>query len=282
MSRPAPGPVCALYVPGDRPERFAKAAVSGADLVVIDLEDAVAPAAKAAAREYAADYLTGSTSSIPVALRINSRRSEAFADDMSLLRQLAGSGRLPAEVRVPKVESPADVADVAGIPGIAIAALIETARGLVAVHEIAAAKGIVSIGLGESDLRSELMVDGDIGMAHPRSVLVIAAAAAGLRAPALAAYPDLPDLDGLAGSCAAGRALGCYGRTAIHPSQVAVIRHAFAPTASEIRAAQDIIARLDAGRRSDHGAVRTDSGAMADPAMRGWAETILARAYRRG
>lgn len=282
MRRPPPGPVCALYVPGDRPERFAKAAASGADLVVIDLEDAVAPAAKAAARVHAADYLTGSTVSTPFALRINSCRSEVFADDLTLLRRLAGSGRLPAEVRVPKVESAADIADVAGIPGIAIAVLIETARGLVAVHGIAAAEGIVSIGLGEADLRSELMVDGDIGMAHPRSILVVAAAAAGLRAPAMAAYPDLPDLDGLADSCAAGRALGCYGRSAVHPNQVPVIRRAFSPTVGEIRAANDVLARLDAGMRSDDGAVRTGSGAMADPAMRGRAETVLARAAQQG
>ena len=278
MTPPAPGPVCALYVPGDRRDRFTKAAASGADLVVIDLQDAVAPAAKSVARANAGDFLTGPAVSTPVALRINARGTEAYDQDLDLLRRLAGSGRLPAEVRVPKVESVADLADLADIAGIAIAALIETARGLPAATEIAATDGVISVGLGEADLGSELMVDGDAGMAYARSVLIVAAAAAGLRSPAMAAYPDLPDLSGLADSCAAGRALGCYGRSAVHPSQVAVIRRAFAPTASEIEAARDTLARLDAGEKSGHGVLRTRSGAMADPAMRGRAQTVLARA----
>jgi len=279
MKTPVPGPVCALYVPGDRPDRFEKAARSGADQVVIDLEDAVAPDGKAQARINSAEYL-GSPNRVmtAVVLRINGVDTEHFEADMILLHQLAAHGHLPAEVRLPKVESADEVAILAAIPGLAVAALIESALGLEAATDIASARGVVSIGLGEADLRSELMLESEDSLAYARSRVVVAAAAAGLRSPAMAAYPNLEDVQGLASSCQLGRTLGCYGRSAVHPHQIPVIRDAFRPTIDEVTAAREILRSLDAGLEAGRGVVRNASGAMVDAAMRRRAEILLARA----
>lgn len=277
-----PGPVCALYVPGDRPDRFAKAAKSGADMMIIDLEDSVAPVAKAIARTNVMEYLRQANAAIPVAVRINASSSQYFSADVLLLGQLAVAGLLPIEVRVPKVEGARDLSDVVMVAGSRVAALVESAAGLLAAAQIAATAGVISIGLGESDLRSELMLEGESGFAYPRSVIVVAAAAAGLRSPAMAAFADLPDLVGLAASCAMGRALGCYGRSAVHPSQIPVIREAFRPTAAAVTAAEGSLERLDSALTAAQGVIRTSSGAMADEAMRHHAETLLRRSAQFG
>lgn len=272
-----PGPISALYVPGDRPDRFAKAAQSGADMMIIDLEDSVAPAAKAIARTNTWEYLRQANAQIPVGLRINASNSPYFSTDLHFLGQLAAAGLHPTEVRVPKVEGARDLADVVMVAGPRVAALVESAAGLLAAAQIAATEGVISIGLGEADLRSELMLQGESGFDYPRSVIVVAAAAAGLRSPAMAAFADLTDLVGLAASCAVGQKLGCYGRSAVHPSQIPVIREAFRPTMAEVTAARDLLQRLDSALTTARGVVRTHSGAMADEAMRHHAETLLRR-----
>ncbi|GGM13932.1 HpcH/HpaI aldolase/citrate lyase family protein [Nakamurella endophytica] len=275
--RAAPGPVCALYVPGDRPERFAKAVASGADLVVLDLEDAVAAERKDLART-AVETFVGEigteVAGVGMAIRVNARGTVGWAEDLELLRRLLGAGHRPAEVRLPKTESPADVAALRAAADVPVAALIESARGLLAAPEVAAAPGVVSVGLGEADLRSDLGIEGDAAFAPLRLQLAVAASAAGLRRPAMAAYPALDDLDGLARSCAAGRAVGCHGRSAVHPRQVPVIRRAFRPTAGELAAAREVLEALD----GPAGAARTADGSMVDAAMRGWAEATLALA----
>ncbi len=268
------GPVCGIYVPGDRADRFSKAVASGADLVVLDLEDAVAPAAKAVARERVTAFLTGGTAPVDLAVRVNAVDSAFFAADLAALESWSGAGARLSEVRVPKVQHPSDVTTVAAF--FPVAALIETARGVTGCEAIAAAPGVVSLGLGESDLRSELLVAGEEAFDYLRSRIVVAAAAADLRPPAMAAYPQIEDLDGLAKSCARGRSLGMYGRSAIHPSQVSVIKAAFRPGETEVRWAHDVLAALEAGDRQAQGVVRAADGSMVDAAMRRRAETIVA------
>jgi citrate lyase subunit beta / citryl-CoA lyase len=247
--------VTALYVPGDRPDRFDKAVASGADTVILDLEDAVAPARRAAAREHVAAWLA-TRPDVDAQVRIGS------LDDLAAL---------PADVpiRLPKVESPADVDAVWGRD---VHALIETALGIERAYDIASHPRVVSIGLGEADLAADLGIADESALAWIRVRAVVAARAAGLPAPMMSAYTDGADLDGLAASCALGRALGMAGRTAIHPRQVPVIAAVFAPTDAELAWAKEVLAALDG---ADTGVATLASGAMVDAAMVRRARTLL-------
>jgi citrate lyase subunit beta/citryl-CoA lyase len=257
--------ITGLYVPGDRPERFAKAVASGADLVILDLEDAVAADRKDGAREHVVAWLESRSPKPPVVeVRVN-------AGSMADLEALADV-RAPFGVRLPKVESAADVdaVDAALGPGVAVSALIETARGLENVAAIAAHPAVTSISLGEADLASDLASADVAVLDWARVRLLVAARAAGLPAPMMAVFTDIGDLDGLAADTRRGKAMGYIGRTAIHPSQVLVIAAAFAPTAEESAWATEVLAATAAG-----GVTTLASGEMVDPAMRRRAESIL-------
>lgn len=260
--------ITALYVPGDRPERVAKALGSGADAVIVDLEDAVAPAHKDLAREGLAALLRGVTASGPeVQVRINARGSAWHEADVAAVAALpAGIG-----VRVPKVTARDDVAAVAAAaPDRPIHVLLESAIGIERAFDIASS-GIATLGLGEADLRSQLGLpggpEGERGLQWIRSRVVVAAAAAGLPAPLMSAYADVRDLDGLASSCGAGRALGFLGRTAIHPAQLPVIRSAFRPSEAELVRAREIVARVGEAAADGSGTVVLDDGTFLDVAM---------------
>jgi citrate lyase subunit beta/citryl-CoA lyase len=266
--------VCtALYVPGDRPDRFGKAQSSGADVVVIDLEDAVAPSAKDAARAAAVDWIAAQPD-CPVQVRVNAVDTPWFAADAAALRAVAGR----FDVRLPKAESGADLDAVVGAlgAGVALHVLVETARGVESIVEIAGHPATVSICLGESDLRSELGFEGDVGLAWVRSRLVIAARAAGLPAPLMSVWPDVLDLDGLARSCATGRALGLFGRAVIHPRQIPVVVEAFRPSAQDLDRARAVVEALEAALAAGRGVATLPSGGMVDAAMRPAAERLLA------
>jgi citrate lyase subunit beta / citryl-CoA lyase len=237
----------ALYVPGDRPDRFDKAAASGADSVILDLEDSVAPAHRTAAREHVAKWLAGGPE-IDVQVRIGS------LDDLAALPD-------DVAIRLPKVGSADDVGAVGERD---VHALVETASGVEHAYPIASHPRVVSIGLGEADLAADLGITAESALEWIRVRVVVAARAAGLPAPMMSAYTDIADLDGLAGSCAVGRALGMVGRTAIHPRQLPVIRAAFAPTTEELAWAQEVLAALDG---AEVGVAVLRSGAMIDAAM---------------
>lgn len=260
-------PVTWLYVPGDRPERFDKAAASGADVVIIDLEDAVAPARKDEARANAAAYLAGRsrTGSVEVHVRVNDLAGGRGRDDLDALAGLPG---LDA-VRLPKVES-AGVLDGLGVRAYA---LLESAAGIVAAQAIAAHPAVAGIALGEQDLAAELSITDETAMNHLRLQAVIAAAAAGLPPVPMSVYPDIKDEAGLAASCRAGRALGLFGRTAIHPRQIPVIRRAFAPTREEADRAAEIVQAAEQAERAGTGAVALPDGRFVDA-------PIVARARR--
>jgi citrate lyase subunit beta / citryl-CoA lyase len=214
--------ITGLYVPGDRPDRFAKAVATGADLVVLDLEDAVAPARKAFARDAVAAWLAEAGVDCVVQVRVNA----GDADDLAALRGLTGF-----EVRLPKVESGADVDRVAAaLPGVAVTALLESAFGVEHAAELAAHPAVTRLGLGESDLASELGTRTDLVLDHARVRLLYAARAAGLPAPMLSVYPAIRDLAGLRADTERGRSLGWVGRVAVHPAQLPVIAAVFAPS----------------------------------------------------
>jgi citrate lyase subunit beta / citryl-CoA lyase len=258
--------VTALYVPGDRPERFAKAVATGAQLVILDLEDAVPAGHKDAARRHVVEWLGSAAAKPPfVEVRVNAGDPADLAALAVVTSEFA--------VRLPKVESPGDVdAALAGIGrAVPIAVLIETARGLEAAAEIVAHPAVASIGLGEADLASDLGSADETVLDWSRVRLLVAARAAGKAPPMMSVFTDIGDLDGLATDTRRGRAMGFVGRTAIHPSQVPVIAAAFAPTDEEVEWANDVLGATGGG-----GVTTLGSGEMVDPAMRGRAESILA------
>ena len=259
MTSLAAPPLTWLYVPGDRPERFAKAIESEADVVIVDLEDAVAPAHKDDARENARVLLSNATPK-PVTVRINDIRSHWGAADLAMLRD----ARNLAGIRVPKVEGAADIRAVRNALGsrlVPLNCLIESARGVEAAFEIASADPTVAtIGLGEADLRSDLGVADEDGLLWARSRIVVAARAAGLVSPAMAVYTKVGDARGLAASCRRGRALGFVGRAAIHPQQLSVIADCFTPTETEVAAARELLQTLDGAIGTAHGVVVLQNG----------------------
>ncbi|MFC4010494.1 HpcH/HpaI aldolase/citrate lyase family protein [Nonomuraea purpurea] len=260
-----------LYVPGDRPERFAKAAASGADVVIIDLEDAVAPARKDEARANAVAYLRERPAEGQVHVRINDLATARGREDLAAVGQLADG------VRVPKVES-AEVLDaIAGAPAYA---LLESAAGLVNARAIAAHPSVAGIALGEQDLAAELSITDENAMNHLRLQAVIAAAAAGLPPVPMSVYPNVQDEAGLLASSRAGRALGLFGRTAIHPRQIPVIRRAFRPTEEEAARAAEIVEAARAAEQAGLGAVALPDGRFVDAPIVARARRTVALARR--
>ncbi|MEZ3178557.1 CoA ester lyase [Streptomyces pimonensis] len=236
-------PLTWLYAPGDRPPVVAKALAAGADVVVIDLEDAVAPDRKAYARSATAELLRD-PQPVPVHVRVNALSGPWARADLAAIAPAPGLSGL----RLPKVSSPSDVVRVArravsarGGP-LPLYALLETALGIEHAHAVAAAHpSLRGIALGEADLRADLGVRDDAGLDWSRSRVVVAARAAGLAPPAQSVHPDIRDLDELRASCAHGRALGFLGRAAIHPRQLPVIERAYLPTEEEIERAETIV-----------------------------------------
>ncbi|MEU0569182.1 CoA ester lyase [Nonomuraea sp. NPDC005983] len=263
-------PVTWLYVPGDRPERFAKAAASGADVVIIDLEDAVVPARKDEARANAVAYLRGrdATGEVEVHVRLNDLATRRGLDDLAALGGVPG---LDA-VRLPKVESAASLDVLEGFP-VPAYALLESAAGIVAAPAIAAHPRVAGLALGEQDLAAELSITAGSAMDHLRLQVVLAAAAAGLPPVPMSVYPDIRDEDGLIASCVAGRALGLFGRTAIHPRQLPAIRRAFTPTEEETARAVEIVQAAERAEQAGLGAIALPDGRFVDA-------PVVARARR--
>ncbi|SEG80310.1 citrate lyase subunit beta / citryl-CoA lyase [Actinacidiphila yanglinensis] len=276
-------PLTWLYAPGDRPDVVAKALVSGADVVLVDLEDAVPPARKEYARAATAELLAAPVPGpVAVHVRINALDGPLFAADLAALAGLPGLGGL----RLPKVAGPGDVAAVlaayrraagpdAAAPG--LYALLESALGVENAFAIATADPAVrGLALGEADLRADLGITDEEGLAWPRVRAVVAARAAGLAPPAQSVYPDVRDLDGLGASCRRGRALGFLGRAAIHPRQLPVIARAYLPSPREVDAARETVEAAAA----TPGALALPDGRFVDPAVVAGARRILALASR--
>ena len=256
-------PLTWLYVPADRPDRVEKAIASAAHAVIVDLEDGVAPAAKADARSNL-PALLGHRRDKPVYVRVNA----GDADDLEVVATLAIEG-----VHVPKVAGPGDVPSL----GLPVHCLIESAAGVEAAYAIARTHGVAGISLGEADLRSETGAL-EAGLDWVRSRIVNAAVAAGLPRPPQSVYPHLNDDEGLARSCRRGRELGHLGRSAIHPAQLVIIEQAYLPTEEETARARATVERLEHAL----GAATLASGEFVDAAMLGAARQIVAVAARYG
>ncbi|MEU9706521.1 aldolase/citrate lyase family protein [Streptomyces sp. NPDC047981] len=272
--RTTPFPLTWLYAPGDRPAVVQKALASGADVVIVDLEDAVAPDRKAYALEATADLLAD-PHPVPVHVRIHTPR------DIPTLASLPGLRGL----RVPKVTHATDIHRIAdavteftGVTdGIPLYPLLENALAVERAYAIATAHPAVhGIALGEADLRADLGVRSDSGLDWSRGRLVVAARAAALPPPAQSVHPDIRDLDALAASCARGRALGFFGRAAIHPRQLPVIEQAYFPTPDEVAAAEEVVKAAE----TEEGALALPDGRFVDAAVVEGARRVLTLAAR--
>ncbi|MEV6382123.1 CoA ester lyase [Streptomyces sp. NPDC051773] len=275
---PRPFPLTWLYAPGDRPEVVTKALASGAEVVIVDLEDAVAPDRKAYARAATAELLS-TTPPVPVHVRVNALKTPDAEKDLETLAPLPGLSAL----RLPKITSADEVARVAERTApaeggaVALYALLESALGVERAYDIATAHpALRGIALGEADLRADLAVSDDRALDWPRSRVILAARAAGLPSPAQSIYPDTRDLEGLAASSARGRALGFLGRAAIHPRQLPVIERAYTPTPQEVESAERTL-RAAAGTA---GAQALPDGRFIDPAVVAAARRTLTLAAR--
>jgi citrate lyase subunit beta / citryl-CoA lyase len=269
-------PLTWLYAPASRPELVEKAIASRAHAVIVDLEDAVAPGAKEEARR-ALPGLLGGRLAKPVHVRVNRLDSPFGRADLEVAAALAGV----TGIHLPKVEGPEDVlAALAALGAVErpLHCLIESARGIESAYAIASSHRLVGgLSLGEADLGNELGAEED-GLDWARSRTINAAVAAGLQRPPQSVYPRLRDDDGLARSCARGRALGHLGRTAIHPAQLPVIEAAYLPTEREVEEARALLAQL----ARDPGAAVLDDGSFVDAAFRRRAELTAALGERYG
>ncbi|TCM46508.1 citrate lyase subunit beta/citryl-CoA lyase [Rhizobium sp. PP-F2F-G48] len=251
-----------LFVPGNRPERFEKAAASGADAIVIDLEDAVPGDAKNEARA----ALQADFSHMPVLVRVNGEGTPWHADDMAVVSKLPF-----AAIIVPKAELGGVLADIAANYGLPVLPLIETARGLSQARQIAKLPGVARLVFGTVDFCA------DLGCAHireallaARTELVLASRLAGLQSPIDGVTTSIDDGALVASDARYALDLGFGGKLAIHPRQIEAIRTGFKPTPSEVEWAEKVVASGD-------GAAAVN-GAMVDEPVRIRARFILARA----
>lgn len=262
-----------LVTPATTLRMIEKAAGLGCDSLVLDLEDAVAPAMKATARDTlrrACERLDFGDREVTV--RINGLGTPWFLDDLLALEGLGVAG-----VVVPKVHRPEDVVVVdtllrqlelrGGRRGLALLPLIESARGLEAAAEIGRASGrVAALIFGAGDFTADTGIAfTPAALVHARARLALAAAAAGVQA-LDHVHPVVADLDGLRRSAEEARALGFHGKWAIHPAQVPVINEAFAPSPAEIDEARRIMAAYETAKAQGQGAITVD-GALVDEAV---------------
>lgn len=268
-------PRSALFVPATRPERIAKALASGADAVIVDLEDAVAEAAKTAARADLEQALLAAPE-LRVWVRINSAAHPAHGADLALcqrLEQVRG-------VVLPKAESAAQIDHVLAMTAKPVWPIIESACGLDRLKEIAKAAGVERLVLGGLDLGLDLGLESGTAAAErlldqARFRLLLEGRLAGLPAPLDSVFPAIDDLPGLAMATRSARDQGFSGLLCIHPRQVAVVHDTLTPTQTEIDWAQRVIA----ASQGDLGVFVVD-GKMVDAPVIGRAQRLLRRLGR--
>ena len=266
-----------LFVPADRPERYARALSAGTGAVIVDLEDAVAPEHKAHAREQLAEGLAG----LPAAdlqrllVRVNACGTPWHDGDRALMAQLSAQGL--AGVVLPKAERAVDLASMATAlgPGGVLVPLIESAAGLAALDAIAGAPQVLRLAFGHLDFQADLGLSCDADeteLVPVRLALVLATRRAGLAAPIDGVTPDWRDTQRLEAEARRARRGGFGAKLCIHPSQVATVHAALGPTADELAWARRV---RDAAQASGGGVISLD-GRMVDAPVVRLAERLLA------
>ncbi|MGN7861256.1 HpcH/HpaI aldolase/citrate lyase family protein [Microbacterium sp. 22303] len=264
--------VTALFVPGNHPERFRKAAGSGADIVIIDLEDAVGDADKDAARLCLTEYIASegpSQTAARIVARVNPSHSLFHGPDIDALRAPAARELIDA-VMVPKAEDPSLLENLArDLPGTPLIALIESAIGMENAVALGRATAVVRLAFGAVDFAEDVgATQGSLTVESTRARLVLASRIAGCAAPLDSPALDIRDTAAVDQEARRAHGLGYGGKMCIHPSQVDVVRRAFSPTNNEVAWARQIV------EVAGPGAVQVD-GYMVDPPVIARAQRIL-------
>lgn len=279
-----------LYVPGDRETMLSKARERGADALIVDLEDAVAPASKSEALEITASWVAeGHLGGPPVWVRVNNHPDLIDTEIRSVV------GPHLTGIMVPKIESAADMAAAAAIVSdaeqlaglssgsIRMMAFIETAAAVLAVDGILGVDGVDGIVLGEADLSAELAVrlsPNEWEFLPFRMQMIVACAAAGLDPPVGPVHTDFRDLDALRRSTEALARMGFMSRQAIHPAQVPVINDVFTPDLEQVERARRLVEAADSAMARGDGVFLDDDGRLVDEAILRSARRIVEVAER--
>jgi citrate lyase subunit beta / citryl-CoA lyase len=260
-----------LFVPGTRPDRFGKAVASGADAVIIDLEDAVAPEDKHNARAAAAEFVDAA----PAVVRINSLDSPWLEADLAALK----GRRYLKGVMVPKGSSPEELAAVPRALGpVPLVVLVESAAGVMRAAELASVPGVVRLAFGNLDFAADTGISpsqpDEPELLYACSLLVLASKAAGLAGPVAGVTQSVTDPTIVARDAERQRRLGFTGKLLIHPGQVARAKRAFQALEQDLDWANRILAAVASSRD----AVVLVNGEMVDKPVILRAERILAAA----
>jgi citrate lyase subunit beta/citryl-CoA lyase len=258
-----------LFVPGNRPERFAKAAAAQPDIVILDLEDAVAAPDKDLARAHAGQWLSAGN---PAMVRINAAGTPWHERDLELIRD----HRAPAMLA--KAETPDQIGRITDTaPGVPVVPLIETAIAVAEIHRLCAVPGVVRVAFGSIDLANELGVDPDDreALLLHRSMLVLASAAARLAPPIDGVTTVFTQTQPVTDDVHYARRRGLTAKLCIHPAQVSAVHAALVPSDSELSWARRIVDALGSGES----AAAVD-GQMVDLPVLERARRILATAGR--
>lgn len=257
-----------LFLPASNPRAIEKARSLAADMIVLDLEDAVKPEDKAEARRAAAEAARAGFGGRPTAIRVNATGSEPFGEDIVALRRGAAD-----YIILPKVTDQRQLHDAGQLTEKPMLAMIETAAGVLAAPSIAL--GAAALIIGTNDLAADLGMPagaGREGLSHALQTVVLAARAAGIAA-FDGVYNRLEDDDGLAEECRQGRAFGYDGKSLIHPSQIDTANRLFGPSEDEVAAAERLIAAATGG-------AERFEGRMIETLHVDAARSVLARARR--
>ena len=269
----------ALYVPGDAGDKLAKALDRGADEIIVDLEDAVAPPAKDQARELVRVWLHDLPMLANVGVWVRVNPGPLLETDV---RAIADAPALTG-VMVAKTETPDELVALDRLltslgSQAAVVPLLESASAVLRAVEIAKAPRVQRLQIGEADLRADIGVtpgDDERELLYVRSHVVLASTAAGIAPPIAPVSTNFRDLDAFRASTEALARLGFVGRACIHPAQVAIANEVFTPTAEQVASARALVEKWE---RDGAGVAVDDRGQFVDEAVIRQARLVLARA----
>lgn len=278
-----------LFAPGMDERKMAKALASAADALILDIEDAVAISEKPRARRMIGEFLAAQPAERQIYVRVNDVGTGWTAEDIAAVSAPGLAG-----IILPKVEAGETIRTVsalidraeraAGLPAgqVRLNAIVETARGLVNINEIAMAGGgrLDILMFGAADYTADIGIptaNSGPHILHGKIATIVASRAAGLSTPVDTVFFDITDDAGLAADCAEAKALGFQGKAVIHPRQIDPVNAAFTPSDAEVAAARRIVDGFEDAERNGIGAVQID-GKLVDYAMLKTARRTLSTA----
>lgn len=270
----------ALYVPGDAPDKLRKALDRGADELIVDLEDAVAPANKALARDVVFAWLDGiEKTDVKVWVRINPGADRFLdVDAIAECEELEGFVVAKTETAAELVELDARLTELGSTAK--VVPLLESAGAVLAAREIAAAPRVERLQIGEADLRADVGIEPGVDereLLFSRSYVVFASSAAGIQPPIAPVSTEFRDLDAYRASTEALARMGFVGRACIHPAQAVVANEVFTPSEEKVMWAREVLDALEAAEKSGSGVAVDSRGRMLDEAVARQARLVLAR-----